>query len=151
MALRKPLVMVNGRVQQLQSGDVLDASVTEVDVINMTNGEGGSTAHTIGQVVYISAAGTVKLAKANAIGTSDAIALVKDTSIADGASGYYITNGYLGGLSGLTPGARYYLSSATAGAITVTAPTANPNCVVPLGFALSTTEFWIDIEEAILL
>lgn len=149
MALRKPLVIVNGRIQQLQADDTLDAGVVEVDVITMTNGDSGS--HTLGEVVYISDASEVKKAKANAAGTADAIAFVKDASISASASGMYQTSGYLAGFTGLTPGAKYFLDASTAGAMTETAPTSAGQLVVSLGFALSTTEFWIEIEEAILL
>ena len=148
MAARKPLVVVNGRIQQLQSGDTLAASTTEVDVITMTNADSGS--HALGDVVYIFGAGSVKKARANAAGTADAIAFAT-AAISASASGSYQTNGYLAGFSGLTAGARYYLSEATAGLYTATAPTTVGQLVPPLGFALSTTEMWIDIEPAILL
>jgi hypothetical protein len=148
MALRKPLVLVGGEIQQLQSGDTLSGPVAEVDEVTLTNGDVG--AHAIGDVVYIDAADDAKKAKADAAGTSKAIALAT-AAISAAASGSYQTNGILAGLTGLTAGATYYLSAATAGAMTATAPSTVGQYVVKLGTAISTTELMIDIEPRILL
>ena len=148
MAARKPLVLVSGGYQQLQSGDTLDASVTETEVQVWTNDDAGN--HVIGDVVYIDAADGVKKAKADASGTTKAIAFATAT-ISNGTTGAYKTSGTLAGLTGLTAGATYYLSAATAGAMTATAPSTLGQYVVRLGIAVSTTEFYIDIEPAILL
>ena len=67
MASQKPLVIINGQVQQLPAGDTLNASINEVDVVAMTNANASSI--TIGQPVYVSAAGSVNLASASASGT----------------------------------------------------------------------------------
>ena len=64
MAQRKPLVIVNGQIQQLQSGDVLDASVNEVDVVSKQNDNAGAIV--IGQPVYTKTNGNVDLAQADA-------------------------------------------------------------------------------------
>jgi hypothetical protein len=149
MTLRKPLVIVNGQIQQLQAGDTLDAVAQEVDSIILTNGEAGAI--TIGQVVYIFSANTVKKARADAGGTAQAFGLVAEASVAGGATGQIQTSGVLSGLSALTAGAKYYLDPTTSGAMTATAPTTPGQYVVPLGRAISTTEFKIDIEEPILL
>lgn len=148
MAARKPLVLVGGEIQQIQSGDTLNAVVSEVDVVTLTNGDSG--AHAIGDVVYISAADTGKKAKADASGTKDAVALATG-AISNGVTGSYQTSGVLAGLSGLTAGAVYYLSAATAGAMTTTAPSSAGQYVVRIGIAISTTELMIDIERPILL
>lgn len=68
--------------------------------------------------------------KQNAVGFADTA----------GANLYCFGDGIL--FSGLTPGARYYLSSTTAGAIT----TAAPLNVVSIGTAKSATELFIDID-----
>lgn len=148
MALRKPLVLVAGEIQQLQAGDTLDASASEVDVISLTNGDVG--AHALGDVVYISAASTGRKAQANAVGTKDAIAFAKG-AISAAAVGSYQTDGILSGLVGLTAGVVYYLSAATAGLMTNTAPSTIGQYVVRLGIAISTTELEIQIERPILL
>ena len=160
MTARKPLVLVNGQLQQLQAGDTLNASVNEVDVVALTNASGGSSV--IGTPVYISTAGSFALAKADASGTIEVIGLVKDSSIANSASGSIQTDGVLtatttqwdavtGQTGGLTAGAVYYLSAATAGKITSTAPGSTGQYVERVGRALSTTDLDISILQPILL
>lgn len=148
MALRKPIVLVSGELQQLQSVDTLDAVVAEVERLTLTNGDAAS--HVVGDCVYISAADTAKKAKADAVGTKDAIGFAT-TTIANGVTGPYQTDGLLAGMSGLTAGAVYYLSAATAGLITSTAPSTLGQYVVRVGIAVSTTELLIGLERPILL
>jgi hypothetical protein len=160
MALRKPLVIVSGQIQQLQAGDSLDATVSEIDSISMTNGNASSI--TIGQAVYVEAAGSVDLAQANASSTVELLGLVKSTSIAAAASGTIQTDGILtattvqwdavtGGTGGLTAGSVYYLDPDAAGHLTSTAPTTAADYVVRVGLALSTTDFDITVSIPILL
>ncbi len=160
MALRKPLVMVNGQIQQLQTGDTLDAISSEVDVIAMTNNNASPIV--IGNAVYVDGAGTVDLARANASGTVEMLGLVKDVSIAAASSGSIQTDGVLvatttqwdavaGTTGGLTAGTGYYLDPSTAGNITDTAPTTSGQYVIRVGKAISTTELEISITEPILL
>jgi hypothetical protein len=149
MALRKPLVIVSGLTQQLQSGDTLDAAQSGGDVVIQTNDEVGSIV--IGTPVYNDANDGVKKAQANASGTKDVIGLVRDVTIATTATGSIQTNGILsastaqwdtafGTSGGLTKGTRYFLSPTTAGLGTVTAPSTVGQYVVELGLAISTTE-----------
>ena len=160
MATRKPLVIINGQIQQLQPGDTLDAAVSEVDVISKENGNASPI--TIGHAVYTKADGTVDLAQANASGTVEVLGFVKDASIASSSSGIIQTDGILaattgqwdtatGDSGGLTPGAVYWLDPSTAGKLTTTAPTTIGQFVVRLGKAVSTTELEISIEPPILL
>lgn len=160
MALRKPLVIVNGQVQQIQAGDTLDAVINEVDVAQATNNEAAPVV--IGTPVYVDAAGTVKEAQANALLTSRILGLVQDTSIAASAIGNIQTDGVFvatttqwdavaGTTGGLTPGIHYFLSAATAGQLTATAPTTTGEVVVNLGLALSATELDINNMQSVLL
>jgi len=160
VALRKPLVIISGQVQQLQAGDTLDASAAEVDVVALTNGN--ASAIVIGSPVYSDAAGSVDLAQANASGTVEVLGLVRDTSIAASASGSIQTDGILaattgqwdivtGDTGGLVAGTVYYLDPTTAGKLTATAPTTTSQYVVRVGKAISTTEMEISIEPPILL
>lgn len=160
MAARKPLVIVNGIIQQLQSGDTLDAPVSEVDVVSKQNDN--ASAITIGQPVYVKSNGNVDLARANALGTSNVLGLVRDSSIASSAVGLIQTDGVLtattaewdavtGETGGLTAGSVYYLSASTAGRLTTTAPTSSGQLVVRVGVALSNTELEISIDQPILL
>lgn len=160
MALRKPLVIVDGQIQQLQSGDTLDAVASEVDLISKVNDN--TAAIVIGQAAYTNASGNADLAQANASGTVEVLGLVKDASVASASSGYLQTDGILaattaqwdtvtGGSGGLTPGSVYWLSADTAGGLTDTAPTTVGQYVCRIGKATSTTELEISIEPPILL
>jgi len=104
----------------------------------------------------------VKKAKADASGTKDVMGLVQQASITNGVAGMVLVNGVLtatttqwdavfGTTGGLTFKTRYYLSAATAGIATATAPTTTGQYVVELGIALSTTELMVDIKSPILL
>ena len=154
MALRKPLVLVDGTVEQLQSGDTLDATAQNPNVINLTNGN--ASAITIGQPVYSSDADTVDLADASAVGSAKPIGLVQADSIAASSTGAIQLDGVLNssdwtavvGSATLTSGSTYYLDT-TAGKMTSTAPTSG--YVTEMGVAISTTEFAIDIKAPIKL
>lgn len=156
MAVKKPLVVTAGQVEQLQSGD----SIEHPGLYNRTNNNAGAIV--IGQAVYVDGPGTVDLAQADALATSEVLGLVAETSIAAAASGGILTDGKLtattgqwdavtGQTGGLTSGARYYLDETTAGNLTATAPIADGEVVAPLGLALSTTEMEINIDHTILL
>lgn len=156
MTARKPLVLNGGQVQQLQTGDTLDASCNEVDVTTLTSEEASDTT-TIGMPVYISSTGKFKQAKADAVGTTVVIGLCRAASIASGASGEIQTNGQLTGTdwtavtggATLTAGSKYYLSEATKGMLTTTPPSSG--FVVPVGIAISTTMLQINPEPSIQL
>ncbi len=97
-------------------------------------------------VVYISAADTVEKAKADVVATSYAIGF----AVAGTTVGLPISiqeNGNMGGFSGLTAGSRYYLSGATAGAVTATIPSTTGYSIVQCGFAKSTTSMHIAFQE----
>lgn len=156
MAFKKPLVISLGQVQQLQAGD----SVESLSLYNRTNNNVASIV--IGQPVYVDSAGTVDLAKADALSTAEVLGLVFDISIANSASGGILTDGKLtattiqwdivtGQTGGLTPGTRYYLSAATPGKLTDIAPIVDGEVIAPVGVALSTTEMEINISHTILL
>jgi predicted RecA/RadA family phage recombinase len=153
MTLRKPLVCVNGQIQQIQSGDTLD--ITGEGSVTLTNNE--ATSLVICTPVYIDAADGVKKAKADASGTMKVFGLVKSASIEASASGEIQVENVLtatteqwdtvaGTTGGLTAGTTYYLSATIAGEITATAPTTTAQYVVPVGVAISTTELKINIS-----
>lgn len=161
MATRSPLVIVNGAIQQLQSGDQLAAGVAFADLRTLTNGE-TATALVIGAPAYMFAAGSVKRAQANAASTSKVIGLGYDVSTAFGASGQLINSGVMtattaqwdavtGGTGGLVFNTTYYLDATTVGKLTPTAPSATGQSVVQVGVALSTTDMEILLGSPILL
>lgn len=162
MATRLPLVIgANGLVQQLQSGDQIVNATAQTDIRLLLNGE-SSLAIVIGAPVYISAAGTMKRAQANAAATSKVIGLGYDVSTAAAASGNAALNGLLvattaqwdavtGQTGGLTPGSTYFLDPTTVGKLTVTAPTTVGQSVVQVGVALSATDMNLTVTPPILL
>lgn len=160
MALRKPLVIVSGEVQQLQAGDDLNVPISGTIDITLTNNNAGAVV--IGTPVYAVAADAYDKAKADAAGTSKLIGLAVPTSTAVAASGTVAVNGIFvattaqwdavaGTTGGLTFGTNYYLSAATAGLLTSTAPSTAGQYNVLVGVALSTTELRLNIQPRILL
>ena len=134
------------------------ASSTSVVTDTATNGEASAIA--IGRAVYVSAANQVRLANANSASTTNVVALVASTSINSSASGNIAVAGMLeatttqwdavtGQSGGLTPGATYFLSNTTAGALTTTAPTSGH--VVPVGIALGTTKLRLGFGPVVAL
>ena len=158
MASRIPLVIVNGVVQQLPSGDSIAGIGPETE--DLTNNNAGTAV--IGMPVYSDAADGFDLAQADAAGTYLVIGLVYDATILTSATGAVQVDGVLtattgqwdavtGDVGGLTAGARYYLDPSTPGNLTTTPTTTTTEYVVPVGRALSTTDFKIEIETAVLL
>lgn len=134
-----------GRVTAGGAGAAASSTIT-----SLTNNEAGAI--TICQVVYTDGSGTVRLARADAAGTKNLTGVVAATSINAAASGNITTAGVhvattgqwdavTGQSGGLTPDAYYYLSAATAGSLTTSAPTINWS--VRVGKALSTTSMRI--------
>lgn len=159
MALKKPLVLdTAGHVRQIASDETLDATLSNPEVITLTNSD--ATSMVIGNAAYAFGADAVKKARANAIGTAYVVALTKDASISSAASGSYQTDQILtattgewdavtGDSGGLTTGSVYYLSATTAGGLTKTAPTAAGQYVVQVGIAISTTELLLKFQPPI--
>lgn len=156
MAIRIPLVIVDGEIQQLQSGD----NIGEVELLSRTF---TSTAVKC-EAVYADAAGSVGLAQANAAGTSKPIGLATE-GVTAASSGYVQSSGVLtattgewdavtGETGGLTANAKYYLDDANAGNLLQDdnlSSLGTGDYVVEIGTGLSTTEMLISIEKRILL
>lgn len=156
MAQKKPLVITNGQIEQLQSTDY----ISSVEIPQLTNGNASPIV--IGTPVYSSANSTCDKAQANAVGTTNVIGLVADASISAAASGAIQMGGILtattgqwdtvaGTTGGLTKDVIYYLDPATAGKLTSTAPSTVGQFVVMVGIALSTTDLKIEIQPRIKL
>jgi hypothetical protein len=157
MALRKPVVVVNGQLQQLQAGDTLDAPQSGGDQIILTNDE--ATPVVIGAPVYMDAVSGFKKAQANAAGHQE-----RDWSRRQVAEHHerdrrgrcrrtaFSQRPRRSGTrsradtGGLTFNSVYYLDPATAGKLTKTAPTTVGQYVMPIGLALSTTDLQITIS-----
>jgi hypothetical protein len=114
-------------------------------VSQVTNVYTADEALLIRDALYISAADNVSKASASAAGTAQLIGFAK-AAAADTNPVTVISEGVLAGFTGLTPGARYYLST-TAGTITATIPVGTGNTVVQAGYAKSATSLHIHIEQ----
>lgn len=149
MTLREPLVIINGQIQQLPSGDTINGAGpggTFDGAFDGTNNEASPV--TLGQAVFLDAADSVKLLSANSANSVKYAGLVADASIGAGNTGNIQYTGELTGNSAqwtaitggdLTPGAVYYVSDAATGNLTATAPTTTASYVIPVGLALSAT------------
>lgn len=94
-------------------------------------------------VVYISSADNVSPADASAESTARVVGFA--TAAASAAAPVSVrVAGILAGFSGLTTGARYYLSPTT-GTITATVPSGNNENLIQVGFAKSATELHIQV------
>lgn len=125
----------------------LETELFNRDAFSLTNDNAGTLS--AGMAVYMKSNGNVDKANAAAVGTSHVIGLVT----ADAATATAATlkrNGRLtlttaqwdavaGTTGGLTPGAAYFLSDATAGKLTATAPTTATHTSLRCGIALSST------------
>lgn len=163
MALKKPLVIssTTGVPEQLQAADTLNiVGFGGTSIISQTNDSSGTIV--CGSPVYNDAADGVKLAKADATGTSKVIGLVYDATIATTVAGNIAIGGILsltttqwdaafGTTGGLAFGTDYFLSDATAGDGSSTVPSTVGHLVVHLGRGISTTELLIQIGQPILL
>ena len=93
-------------------------------------------------------AGTVKARKADATAAGKEVDGFVDAGVTSGAAATVILDGPLAGLSGLTKGATYFLST-TPGAITATAPSTAGNVYQGVGKAKSATELIFERGEPI--
>jgi hypothetical protein len=91
----------------------------------------------ITKAVYISATDEVKLAKADSEDTLPCMGFTRET-VSSGERAVVQTNDILGGFTGLTPAAEYYLSQTTAGEITTVKP--SWGAIVSVGVAKNPTE-----------
>ena len=110
--------------------------MTISDIGGTTRNESQSShGFAVGELLYDNA-GTWTKAQADAEATSDVIGIVTavDTNDFD-----LTVTGYISGLSGLTANSAYFLSDTTAGALSLTEPTAEGYVSKPVFWATSTT------------
>lgn len=134
-----------------------NASTSSANISVLTNDAAATLA--IGSVVYNDASGGVQLAKADADATSNPVGLLA-AAVAAGGQATVVTGKEItataaqwqavgAGASGLTPGAQYFLSNASAGFITTVVPTTG--YVIRIGTALSATKMLVRIGPRIQL
>lgn len=129
-------VKIDGSTITFNGSGQLQVGSSDATLLSFTSGE----ALTAGDAVYVSSSGTVSKAMANAESTSLGFVGLARSTVGSGAALQVIVGGRISGLSGLTAGSRYYLSAATAGASTTTAPSASGQQVALVGIAMSATE-----------
>jgi hypothetical protein len=120
----------------------------KLDITLMPTGIGAETASILasenlsaGNVVEIyNNAGTANVRKADASNGRLAKGFVL-SSVTSGQNATVYLEGTVTGLTGLTAGAKLFLSATTAGAVTSTAPTTASHYVQQVGFAISTSAF----------
>ena len=157
MPVKKPLVLTNGEIEQLQSGD----QVAQATIFNQNNAN-VNTVVICTPVYATTTADEMDLAQADAVATKDVLGFVAETSVAAAASGAVQSDGVLsattaqwdavtGDSGGLTAGSKYYLDESTAGMLTTTPPSGSGEFVAMVGMGLSTTEMEISIRSTIKL
>jgi hypothetical protein len=151
MAIKKPLVISTGQVEQLQEGDVVE----HIDLMPVTSIFGAGPE---GQAVIWHSTGPepgVDLGRADDEATARVVGIFSDANnnliqmegrLTLPEESWDLVNGSLGGL---TPGAAYYLSTTVAGALVTTPPTADGHFVVGVGVAVNETTLIIRIQEPI--
>ena len=156
MAILKPLVIINGQIQQLPTGDTIEGQNLTVDLT-----ENDATGTPKVTPVYVDSPGTYKQAKADAAATKNVLGFTT-AAVSSGGTGTIQLEGIIeaatgdwdavtGDVGGLTAGSKYYLDPDTVGMITDNPPTTDADYVCPLGEAISTTKFRIDIDATVLL
>lgn len=91
----------------------------------------------------LNASSQMVLADASAEATAKGFLGIAAAAINSAASGTFIHRGSVGGFTGLTAGAVYYIST-TAGGITTTPPSTTGEFVRVVGYAESSTALWFD-------
>jgi len=116
-----------------QLGGDLDWNSNGTQLVSQT--VGGSD----GNAVYLSGSTTWAAADSTAASTCSKLLAIRISSTTVLTHGVYTT-------SGLTAGSIYYVSETT-GAITATAPTTSTSIVRVIGYALSTTELFVNPDQ----
>lgn len=128
-------------VEAILVRDISELATTVTAGAGATTTAASTTAAAVGDAVYVSAGGAVSKAQADVAATVKVAGFV-------GAAGSIVTSGVVRNTGwALTPGARYFLSTTTAGALTNVVPTTG--WVAPVGIALSATDLVIQIGTPI--
>lgn len=135
----------SGKAMYVWDGAAWDNMNTVAQAESIQNSYTAEEALAATDVVYISSADSVSKAKADAVVTAQAIGFASAAALIT-APVPVQSGGVLAGFSGLTAGARYYLSGATAGAVTTTPPTSAGHSVMSLGFAKSASAMQIQLQ-----
>lgn len=129
-----------GKIPKLDGAGKLDTTLMPAGVGAETRSNTASENIAAGDLINYHDSSGVKIRKADATSAGKPAQGFVLSAISSAASGtVYPEEAVITGLSGLTIGARYFLST-TAGAITTTAPSSSGQVVQEVGYALSATE-----------
>lgn len=153
MAIRRPLVVITGEVQELPLADNLP---DDSQLLSRTF----TSTVLPGEPVYVDGAGSVDQAQADALGTSDVLGIAP-AAVTAAQPGNVVTDGVVtlttgewdavaGTTGGLSPGAKYFLDPAVAGRVEEGSSAAATEYVVEIGEGLSTTEMHVRPRRRIL-
>jgi hypothetical protein len=136
---------------------VYDGGSTKWRLSGGAGGAGGGTADVISQVahgfvvgdaLYLSGS-TYTKAIATAANTAEVVGVVSKVVSSDTFE--LTTSGEITGLSGLTPGGVYFLSSATAGLLTLTEPSVVGYVSLPIGVASSASSLYVAPKRGVVV
>jgi len=140
-----------GDILALDNSGKIDVSVLPSGLGATTKVAATSESLSAGDLVNLwNDGGTVKARKADASNGRRAHGFVLSAVTSPNNATVYL-DGTITGLTSLTPGAVYYLSGATAGAIVSTAPSTSGYISQEVGVALSATELNFEEQQPILL
>lgn len=140
----------DGKIVALDASGKLDQSVMPVGIGPDTATIQASENLAAGDFVNIHDATGARVRKADASNGRVAHGFVL-SSVTSGQNATVYFEGTNTGVSGLTPGARQFLSGGTAGAATATAPSTSGHYVQTLGFAVTTTSMTFEPQDPIIL
>jgi hypothetical protein len=123
--------LIDGAVVSLTAG----ASLTQNQAAYISQGASDGS-RTLGSAYPTDASGTLGIGRGIFAG-------FVMTAAASSAAVSLVSNGLMGGFTGLTPGAQYWLDPLTVGGITATEPTLPGQAATPVGLAASTTQLYV--------
>jgi hypothetical protein len=140
-----------GDIVALDSSGKLDTTVLPTGIGATTKLAATTENLSAGDLVNLyNDSGTIKARKADASNGRRAVGFVLSSVTSPNNATVYL-DGTITGLTGLTPGAAYYLSGSSAGAATATAPTTSGYISQEIGIALSATEINFEEQQPITL
>lgn len=159
MTIRAPLVIINGRIQELPIGDSIAGAGTGgggsgIEAQAATTGEDVS----VTEILYLTSSGIANLAQADDIDTSHAVGICT-LGATTGNTCEFLTEGLVTasdwtaciGSASLSPGVLYFLDPDNAGQMVTTAPNTSGQVVTVIGRATTTKVLDLTITQPILL
>ena len=156
MSVKKPLVISNGRIEQLQAGDRIDMGNTvSKNSINAGTVVVGQPMYVVGADANVAHGGAITKIKVAGLVMEDAAPQTQVSIMAVGIMTATAAQweAVTGNPAGLVTGKSYYLvaDAPFPGKLQEMAPSEDGQFVVHVGIALSSTQMKIQIEQPVLL